>query len=129
MIEAREGRIVNIASTAGLRGYKTMSAYSAAKHGVIGLTRSLALETAKQGLTVNAVCPGYVDTDLTTGAIDNLMTNLGKTAEEAREMLIRTIPRGSLLTPQEVAGAVGWLCSPAASGVTGIAMPVAGGEI
>jgi NAD(P)-dependent dehydrogenase (short-subunit alcohol dehydrogenase family) len=129
MIEAKEGRIVNIASTAGLRGYKTMSAYSAAKHGVIGLTRSLALETAKQGITVNAVCPGYVDTDLTSAAIDNLVANLGKTRDEAMAMLVGTIPRGTLITPVEVAAAVSWLCSPSASGVTGIALPVAGGEL
>jgi NAD(P)-dependent dehydrogenase (short-subunit alcohol dehydrogenase family) len=129
MLEAREGRIVNIASTAGLRGYKTMSAYTAAKHGVIGLTRSLALETAKQGITVNAVCPGYVDTDLTAMGIENIVKNLGKTAEEARQMMVRTIPRGTFITAEEVAAAVSWLCSPSASGVTGIALPVAGGEL
>ena len=129
MLEAKEGRIVNIASTAGLRGYKTMSAYTAAKHGVIGLTRSLALETAKQGITVNAVCPGYVDTDLTAMGIENIVKNLGKTAEEARQMMVRTIPRGTFITAEEVAAAVSWLCSPSASGVTGIALPVAGGEL
>ena len=129
MLEAKEGRIVSIASTAGLRGYKTMSAYTAAKHGVIGLTRSLALETAKQGITVNAVCPGYVDTDLTAMGIENIVKNLGKTAEEARQMMVRTIPRGTFITAEEVAAAVSWLCSPSASGVTGIALPVAGGEL
>lgn len=129
MIEAKKGRIVNIASTAGLRGYKTMSAYCASKHGVIGMTRSLAMETAKQGITVNAVCPSYVDTDLTTQAVGNLVTNLGKTADDALRMLTGTIPRGTLITPEEVATAVAWLCSPSASGVTGIAMPIAGGEV
>jgi NAD(P)-dependent dehydrogenase (short-subunit alcohol dehydrogenase family) len=129
MIEARDGRIVNIASTAGLRGYKTMSAYCASKHGVIGLTRSLALETAKHGITVNAVCPGYTDTDLTTRGVENVVANLGKTSEEALKMFTGTIPRGTLLTVEEVASAVSWLCSPGASGVTGIAMPIAGGEI
>ena len=129
MIEAKDGRVVNIASTAGLRGYKTMSAYCASKHGVIGLTRSLALETAKHGITVNAVCPGYTDTDLTTEAVKNLVSSLGKTAEQAIAMLTRTNPRGTLITPEEVATAVGWLCSPGAYGVTGIALPIAGGEI
>ena len=129
MIEARDGRVVNIASTAGLRGYKTMSAYCASKHGVIGLTRALALETAKHGVTVNAVCPGYTDTDITTAAVSNLVASLGKTAEQAMAMLTRTIPRGTLITPEEVATAVGWLCSPDASAVTGIALPIAGGEI
>ncbi len=129
MMQARDGRIVNIASTAGVRGYKTMSAYCASKHGVMGLTRSLALETAKHGITVNAVCPSYVDSDMTTHAVENLMTNLGKTSEEAMDMLTGAIPQKRLITPDEVASAVSWLCSPGASGVTGIALPVAGGEI
>lgn len=129
MIEAKAGRVVNVASTAGLRGYKTMTAYAASKHGVIGFTRSLALETAKLGITVNAVCPAYTDTDMATAGIQALMTTLGKTEEEATKMLTGNIPRGTLITPDEVAAAVLWLCSPDASGVTGIAMPVAGGEI
>lgn len=129
MIEAQAGRIVNVSSTAGLRGYRTMSAYCASKHGVLGLTRSLSLEMAKKGITVNAVCPGYTDTDMTTVAVANIVGRLGKSAAEALEMLTRTIPRGRLITPAEVAAAVGWLCSPSASGVTGIALPVAGGEV
>lgn len=129
MIEAKDGRIVNIASTAGLRGYKTMSAYSASKHGVVGLTRSLALETAKQGITVNAVCPGYVDTAMSAGAVRNLMTKLGKTSAEALSLLTATNPQGRLITAEEVASAVSWLCSPGASGVTGIVLPIAGGEV
>jgi NAD(P)-dependent dehydrogenase (short-subunit alcohol dehydrogenase family) len=129
MMEAKSGRIVNIASTAGLRGYRTMAAYCASKHGVIGLTRALALETAKHGITVNAVCPSYTDTYLTSLAVNNLIANLGKTSEEAMGMLTGTIPRGTLITPEEVAGAVSWLCSPATSAVTGIALPIAGGEV
>lgn len=129
MIEAGAGRIVNVASTAGLRGYKTMTAYAASKHGVIGFTRSLALEMAKSGITVNAVCPAYTDTDMSAAAIDALTRKLGKSSEEAMGMLTRNIPRGSLITPEEVAAAVVWLCSPDASGITGIAMPVAGGEV
>lgn len=128
MLRARSGRVVNIASTAGLRGYKTTTAYCAAKHGVIGLTRSLALEAAKNGVTVNAVCPGYTEGDMTDTTIANLARALGRTDAEARAMLVRTIPRGTLISPAEVAGAVCWLCSPDAAAVTGVALPVAGGE-
>ena len=129
MLTAKKGRIINIASTAGLRGYKTMTAYCAAKHGVVGLTRALALETAKHGITVNAVCPGYTDTDLTDGSVAHLAAVFKVTEEDARAMLVRTIPRGSLITPAEVASAVSWLCAPEASAVTGIALPIAGGEV
>jgi NAD(P)-dependent dehydrogenase (short-subunit alcohol dehydrogenase family) len=129
MLAAGEGRIVNVASTAGLRGYKTMTAYCAAKHGVIGLTRALALETAKHGITVNAVCPGYTDTDLTDAAVSNVVSALGKTPEEARAMLVRIIPRGVMTTPAEVAAAVAWLCAPESAAITGIALPIAGGEV
>ncbi|HVF39550.1 MAG TPA: SDR family NAD(P)-dependent oxidoreductase [Gemmatimonadaceae bacterium] len=129
MLSAKSGRIVNVSSTAGLRGYKTMTAYCAAKHGVIGLTRALALETAKHGITVNAVCPGYTDTELTDNSVEKLASVFGKSLEEARAMLVATVPRGSLITPEEVAGAVEWLCGPASLAVTGIALPVAGGEI
>jgi NAD(P)-dependent dehydrogenase (short-subunit alcohol dehydrogenase family) len=103
MLAAKQGRIVNIASTAGLRGYKTMTAYCAAKHGVVGFTRALALETAKHGITVNAVCPGYTDTQLTDGSVENLAQVFKTTLDEARAMLVRTIPRGSLIKPEEVA--------------------------
>jgi NAD(P)-dependent dehydrogenase (short-subunit alcohol dehydrogenase family) len=129
MLAAKKGRIVNIASTAGLRGYKTMTAYCAAKHGVVGLTRALALETAKHGITVNAICPGYTDTDLTDGSVSQLAAVFKVSEDEARAMLVRTIPRGSLITPAEVASAVSWLCAPEASAITGIALPIAGGEV
>jgi 3-hydroxybutyrate dehydrogenase len=129
MLTAGKGRIVNIASTAGLRGYKTMTAYCAAKHGVVGFTRALALETAKAGVTVNAVCPGYTDTDLTDTAVNNIVNALGKTVDEARAMLVRIIPRGVMTTPTEVASAVAWLCAPESGAITGIALPVAGGEV
>jgi 3-hydroxybutyrate dehydrogenase len=129
MTAAGWGRIVNVASTAGLRGYPKTAAYCAAKHGVIGMTRALALETAKLGVTVNAVCPGYTDTDMAAAAVDNLVRGLGKTPEEARKMITRVNPMGRLIDPAEVASAVAWLCSPGASGVTGQALAVAGGEV
>lgn len=129
MLARGHGRIVNVASTAGLRGYKTMTAYCAAKHGVVGFTRALAQETAKKGVTVNAVCPGYTDTDLAQKGVRNLMDGLGKTEEEALAMLIRPIPRGQLTSVDEVADAIVWLCGHGAAAVTGIALPVAGGEV
>lgn len=129
MVAAGAGRVVNVASTAGLRGYAKTAAYCAAKHGVVGLTRALALETARKGVTVNAVCPGYTDTDMARAAVDNLVNALGKTPDEALGMITRVIPRGTLILPEEVASAVGWLCSPGASGITGQAVVVAGGEL
>ena len=129
MLAARQGRIVNIASTAGVQGANRMSAYAAAKHGVVGLTRSLALETVKFGITVNAVCPGYTDTDMTEQGVQELMTAKKMSRDEARAMIMRVIPRGTLTTPQEVASTVLWLCGPDASGITGQAIVVAGGEI
>lgn len=129
MIARRAGRIVNIASTAGLKGYAGITAYTASKHGVIGLTRALALETAKLGVTVNAVCPGYAETDMSERAAANLASATGRTLEEARERLRRTNPRGTLIKPEEVANAVGWLCSPDAGAITGQAIVVAAGEL
>jgi NAD(P)-dependent dehydrogenase (short-subunit alcohol dehydrogenase family) len=129
MLKAQRGRIVNIASTAGLKAAPRMSAYAAAKHGVVGLTKSLALETAKFGITVNAVCPGYTDTEMTERGVQELMQAKGISWDEARAMITRVIPRGVMTTPQEVASTVAWLCTPQASGVTGQAIVVAGGEI
>lgn len=128
MVRAGTGRIVNIASTAGLKGYSHIAAYCAAKHGVVGLTRALAVETAKQGITVNAVCPGYTDTDMARLAVENLV-RAGRSEEDARKAITRVMPIGRLIRPEEVASAVGWLCAPEAAAVTGQCLGVAGGEV
>ncbi|HEV7254046.1 MAG TPA: SDR family NAD(P)-dependent oxidoreductase [Mesorhizobium sp.] len=126
---AGKGRIVTIASTAGLTGYPYVSAYCAAKHGVIGFSRALALELARTDVTVNAVCPGFTDTPLLEGAIENIMEKTGRSEDEARAALAKANPQGRLVSPEEVADAVLWLASPGASAITGQAIPVAGGEI
>lgn len=126
---AGKGRIVNVASTAGLTGYAYVSAYCASKHGVIGLTRALALELARTDVTVNAVCPGFTDTPLLDGAVETIAEKTGRGVDEARRALARANPQGRLVSPQEVADAVLWLASKGASAITGQAIPVAGGEI
>lgn len=123
------GRIINIASTAGLVGYAYVSAYCASKHGVIGLTRALALELAKTDITVNAICPGFTDTPLLDGAISNITEKTGRSSDEARSALAKSNPQGRLVTPEEVANAVLWLTAPEARAVTGQAIVVAGGEV
>lgn len=123
------GRIVNVASTAGLVGYAYVSAYCAAKHGVIGFTRALALEVARQGITVNAVCPGYTDTPLLDEAVGNIVAKTGRSADEARSTLASGNPQGRLVTPEDVARTVAWLCLPGSEAVHGQAIAVAGGEI
>ncbi|PRC91758.1 SDR family NAD(P)-dependent oxidoreductase [Solimicrobium silvestre] len=129
MLEMGWGRIVNVASTAGLTGYGYASAYCATKHAVIGLTRSLALEVAKKGITVNAVCPGYTETDLIQQAIANIVKKTGRTEEQARAELAASNPQGRLVQVEEVANAVAWLCMPASSAMNGQAIPVDGGEL
>jgi 3-hydroxybutyrate dehydrogenase len=129
MKERGHGRIVAVASTAGLKGYAYVSAYSSAKHAVVGLVRSLALELATSGVTVNAVCPGFTDTDLIAGSIDNIMSKTGRSREQALAELARHNPQGRLVTPEEVADAVLWLCGEGAGAITGQAIAVAGGEV
>jgi NAD(P)-dependent dehydrogenase (short-subunit alcohol dehydrogenase family) len=129
MQQRGRGRIVAVASTAGLVGYPYVSAYVAAKHGVVGLVRALALELATSGVTVNAVCPGFTDTPLIAGAVDTIVAKTGRTAEDARRTLARSNPQGRLVTPAEVADAVLWLAGDGASAVTGQAIAVAGGEV
>ena len=129
MLQQGWGRVVNIASTAGQRGYAYVSAYTAAKHGVIGLTRSLALEVAKKGITVNAVCPGYTETDLLTQSLDNVVAKTGRSVDEARADFARHNPQGRLVQPHEVADAVLWLCSPGAASIHGQSISVSGGEV
>jgi 3-hydroxybutyrate dehydrogenase len=129
MKQLRHGRVVAVASTAGLKGYAYVSAYSAAKHAVVGLVRSLALELATSGVTVNAVCPGFTDTDLIAGSIDTIMSKTGRSREAALAELAKHNPQGRLVTPSEVADAVLWLCGEGASSITGQAIAVAGGEV
>lgn len=128
MLDLGWGRIVNIASTASLRGYAYVSAYCAAKHAVLGLTRSLALELAKKSVTVNAVCPGYTETDIVRETLANIQAKTGRTAAEATAELVKHNPQGRLVQPTEVANAVLWLCQPGSEAVTGQAISVCGGE-
>ena len=129
MTERRFGRIVNVASTAALKGYAYVAAYCAAKHGVLGLTRALALETARKGVTVNAVCPGYTETDIVAGAIATIVAKTGRTPDEARAELASVNPQGRLVDPAEVAASVAWLARRDSGSITGQAIAVAGGEV
>lgn len=129
MLRAGAGRIVNIASTSGLKGYRNITAYCASKHGLVGFTRALAAETARAGVTVNAVCPAYTDTAMTARAVHNVVRDMDRTEAEARALIARSVPRGSLIQPVEVASAVAWLCSPHATGISGQAVTIAGGDI
>ena len=122
------GRIINIASTASLKGYSYVAAYCAAKHGLLGLTRALAAETVREGITVNAVCPGFTETELLARSVQTIMSATGRTEEKAREDLLKANPQGRFITPEEVAATVLWLCSPAAQSITGQAIAIDGGE-
>jgi len=129
MLESGWGRIVNIASTAGVTGFPYVTAYCAAKHALVGLTRSLAMETAQKGVTVNAVCPGYTDTDVVAQAVANIVAKTGRTAEQARAELAAHNPQKRIIAPEEVAETVAFLCLPSSSSITGQAIAVAGGEV
>jgi 3-hydroxybutyrate dehydrogenase len=129
MAKGDYGRIVNVASTAGLTGYAYVAAYCAAKHGLIGLTRALARELARTGVTVNAVCPGYTDTEIVAEAVGNIVAKTGRTREQALRDLTVHNPQGRLVSPDEVAETVGWLCLPSSASITGQSIVVAGGEL
>jgi 3-hydroxybutyrate dehydrogenase len=123
------GRLISVASIAGLKGFAYAAPYAAAKHGVIGLTRSLALEVAKRPITVNAICPGYLDTEMTDRSIANIVAKTRKSPAEAQAILTATNPQGRLIRPDEVTAAALWLCSPGADSVNGQAITLSGGEV
>jgi NAD(P)-dependent dehydrogenase (short-subunit alcohol dehydrogenase family) len=129
MLAARWGRVVNIASVAGLAGYAYVSAYCASKHAVIGLTRALALEVAAKGVTVNAVCPGYTESDMVKESLANIVAKTSRTPDQALAELVSRNPQKRLIKPEEVANAVAWLCLPGSEAVTGQAISVSGGEL
>lgn len=129
MMARKSGRIVVIASTAALKGYAYAGAYAATKHAVLGLVRSLALETAKTGVTVNAVCPGFTDTEMTAESVARIMQKTGRDKAEAEAALAANSPMGRLIAPAEVADSVRWLVGPGAGAITGQAIAVAGGEV
>lgn len=129
MLSAGWGRIVNVASTAGLIGYRYVSAYCAAKHGVIGLTRALALEVATKGITVNAVCPGFTDTGIVREALANIVAKTGRSEADALAEVTRSNPQGRLVRPEEVANTVMWLCLPGSESIHGQSIAIAGGEV
>ena len=123
------GRIVFVASTAGLKGYPYVAAYVAAKHGVVGLMRALSVELAAKGVTVNAVCPGFTDTPLLAGAVDNIVAKTGRSSDASRAELARDNPHGRLISPEEVAQTVLYLCAPSSGSVNGQAIAVTGGPV
>ena len=129
MLAARAGRIVNIASTAGQKGYAYCTAYAAAKHGVLGMTRSLALEVAAQGLSVNAVCPGYTDTAIVRDGVARIVAATGRSEADAMSTFSQSSPLQRLVRPDEVAATVRWLCTDAPAAFTGQALSVSGGEV
>lgn len=129
MLARGYGRIVNVSSIAGLRGYPYVTAYVAAKHALVGFTRALAMEVVRKGITVNAICPGYTDTDLVRGAASAISAKTGCSEEDVVQEMIRNNPQGRLIRLEEIAETVAWLCGPETDSITGQAIPIAGGEI
>ena len=127
--QGEPGRIVNIASTAGLQGYAYVSAYVAAKHGVVGLTKALALELARKNITVNALCPGYTETEIVQDAVRNIVAKTGQSEVQARQALAASNPQQRLVQPEEVAQSVLWLCAPGSGAINGQAIAIDGGEL
>jgi 3-hydroxybutyrate dehydrogenase len=123
------GRLITVASTAGLKGYAYVAAYTAAKHGAVGLTRAVAQEVAGAGITANALCPGYLDTEMTERTIANIMSTTGRSHDEALKALTRVNPQRRLIEPAEVTAAALWLCGPDSDGINGQAIAIAGGEL
>jgi len=129
MRERNRGRIINVASTAGLKGYAYVTMYTASKHAVVGMTRSLALELSDTGITANCVCPGFTDTPMADGAIEHLTSKTGRSADEVLAELVKHNPQKRLIDPEEVAATVAWLCLDESRSITGQAIAVSGGEI
>jgi len=129
MLSGGWGRIVNVASVAGLKGYRYISAYTASKHALVGMTRALASEVVDKNITVNAVCPSYVDTEMTRRTIANIVAKTGRSETDALAELVRGNPQARLIAPEEVAHAIAWLCAPGTESITGQAIAIAGGEI
>lgn len=128
MNKRKSGRIIFIASTAGLKGYAYVAPYVAAKHGVVGLMRALATETAKSGITVNAICPGFTETELLADSVERITAKTGRSAEEARAELAAVNPQGRFIQPEEIASAVLWLIGDGARSITGQTLSISGGE-
>lgn len=129
MIDRRWGRVVNVASIAGLSADRYIAAYAASKHALVGLTRAAAAETAAHGVTVNAVCPGYLATDMTSESIARISRATGRSGEQALEAILQTTPQRRLIDPDEVAAAIAYLCGDAARGVNGETLVIDGGEL